>query len=348
MRAPRAQLQLHLPLLALAFRPASAVRVGAACRAYRASAAAGGSTGGAPTTAATSRRTTTPRASEADAPVESTNFIRNIIKNDLASGKHASITTRFPPEPNGYLHLGHAKSICVNFGLGAEFDGVTYMRFDDTNPEKEEQEYVDSIQRDVKWLGFDWGDKLSFASNYFDQFYEYALTLIRDGRAYVDELSPEEMREYRGSLTSPGKNSPYRERPAAESEKLFTEMAQGVHPDGSMILRLKVRDCAILVHPAQFCAIILTPPSPPPTQDRHGVAKPQPPRPANLPDQARRRPPDDGRQVEGVPDVRLRALGDRRPRRDHPLPLHARVRGPPRALRFCDRRAPRAVDAAPD
>ena len=260
MRAPRAQLQLHLPLLALAFRPAASVRVGAACRAYRASAAAGGSTGGAPTTAATPRRTTTPRASEADAPVESTNFIRNIIKNDLASGKHASITTRFPPEPNGYLHLGHAKSICVNFGLGAEFDGVTYMRFDDTNPEKEEQEYVDSIQRDVKWLGFDWGDKLSFASNYFDQFYEYALTLIRDGRAYVDELSPEEMREYRGSLTSPGKNSPYRERPAAESEKLFTEMAQGVHPDGSMILRLKVRDCAIL---AQFCAILLTPPPPP-------------------------------------------------------------------------------------
>ena len=253
MRAPRAQLQLHLPLLALAFRPANTVRVGAACRAYRASAAAGGSTGGTPTTAATPRRTTTPRASEADAPVESTNFIRNIIKNDLASGKHASITTRFPPEPNGYLHLGHAKSICVNFGLGAEFDGVTYMRFDDTNPEKEEQEYVDSIQRDVKWLGFDWGDKLSFASNYFDQFYEYALTLIRDGRAYVDELSPEEMREYRGSLTSPGKNSPYRERPAAESEKLFVEMAQGLHPDGSMILRLKVRDCAIL---AQFCAIL--------------------------------------------------------------------------------------------
>ena len=255
MRAPRAQLQLGLglPLLALAFRPAASVRVGAACRAYRASGAASGSTGGAPTTAATPRRTTTPRASEADAPVESTNFIRNIIKNDLASGKHASITTRFPPEPNGYLHLGHAKSICVNFGLGAEFDGVTYMRFDDTNPEKEEQEYVDSIQRDVKWLGFDWGDKLSFASNYFDQFYEYALTLIRDGRAYVDELSPEEMREYRGSLTSPGKNSPYRERPAAESEKLFTEMAQGVHPDGSMILRLKVRDCAIL---AQFCAIL--------------------------------------------------------------------------------------------
>ena len=167
------------------------------------------------------------------------------------------------------MHLGHAKSICVNFGLGAEFDGVTYMRFDDTNPEKEEQEYVDSIQRDVKWLGFDWGDKLSFASNYFDQFYEYALTLIRDGRAYVDELSPEEMREYRGSLTSPGKNSPYRERPAAESEKLFTEMAQGVHPDGSMILRLKVRVCAILAqfwrNSAQFCAMILTPPSPPPT-----------------------------------------------------------------------------------
>ena len=178
--------------------------------------------------------------------MERTNFISNIMREDIASGKHTNIVTRFPPEPNGYLHIGHAKSICVNFGLGAEFDGVTYMRFDDTNPEKEEQEYVDSIQRDVKWLGFDWGDKLSFASNYFDQFYEYALTLIRDGRAYVDELSPEEMREYRGSLTSPGKNSPYRERPAAESEKLFTEMAQGVHPDGSMILRLKVRVCAIL------------------------------------------------------------------------------------------------------
>ena len=159
--------------------------------------------------------------------MERSNFLSNIMRRDLESGKHEQIRTRFPPEPNGYLHIGHAKSICVNFGLGAEFDGVTYMRFDDTNPEKEEQEYVDSIQRDVKWLGFDWGEKLTFASNYFDQFYEYALGLIRDGRAYVDELSPEQMREYRGSLTEKGKDSPYRERPIEESERLFTEMAAG-------------------------------------------------------------------------------------------------------------------------
>ena len=174
--------------------------------------------------------------------MERSNFISNIMRADLESGKHTQVVTRFPPEPNGYLHIGHAKSICVNFGLGEQFGGLTYMRFDDTNPEKEEQEYVDGILRDVKWLGFDWkaDERQTYASNYFDKFYEYALQLIDEGKAYVDSLSAEEMREYRGTLTKPGKDSPYRTRSVEENRKLFESMAAGEVPDGEMVLRVKI------------------------------------------------------------------------------------------------------------
>ena len=139
-------------------------------------------------------------------------FIRTIIEDDLKSGKHTKIHTRFPPEPNGYLHIGHAKSICLNFGLAYVYDGLCNLRFDDTNPEKENQEYVDSIKEDVQWLGFKWADEPRYASDYFDQLFDFAVGLIQDGKAYVDDLTPEEMREYRGTLTEAGKNSPYRER----------------------------------------------------------------------------------------------------------------------------------------
>lgn len=164
------------------------------------------------------------------------------MKEDLKSGKHSGIVTRFPPEPNGYLHIGHAKSICVNFGLGEEFSGITYMRFDDTNPAKEKQEYIDGIQEDVRWLGFDWGSdkRLTFASDYFDQFHDYAVQLIRKGLAYVDSLDAEQMREYRGTLTKPGKDSPYRTRTVEENEALFAAMTAGEMEDGEAVLRLKI------------------------------------------------------------------------------------------------------------
>ena len=169
------------------------------------------------------------------------NFIRNIIMEDLKAGKHAGrVLTRFPPEPNGYLHVGHAKSICLNFGLALEFGGRCNLRFDDTNPTKEEVEYVESIKEDVRWLGFDWGDRLFFASDYFQQLYDYALHLIRTGHAYVDDLSAEEIREYRGTLTRPGKNSPYRDRPQAENLDLFQRMRAGEFPDGTRVLRAKI------------------------------------------------------------------------------------------------------------
>lgn len=167
-------------------------------------------------------------------------FIRNIIDADLADGKHSAIRTRFPPEPNGYLHIGHAKSICLNFGLAYVYDGLCNLRFDDTNPEKENQEYVDAIQEDVRWLGFEWSGEPRYASDYFEQLFEYAVGLIKDGKAYVDDLSAEEMREYRGTLTEPGKNSPYRERSVAENLDLFLRMKNGEFPDGSKTLRLKI------------------------------------------------------------------------------------------------------------
>ncbi|BCB97176.1 glutamine--tRNA ligase [Dissulfurispira thermophila] len=172
---------------------------------------------------------------------QASNFIRNIVQEDVASGKYGGkVITRFPPEPNGYLHIGHAKSICLNFGLAAEFGGYCNLRFDDTNPSKEEQEYVDSIIEDVRWLGFDWGDGLYYASDYFEQMYEWAIQLIKMGKAYVCDLSAEEIREYRGTLTEPGKESPYRSRSVEENLNLFERMRNGEFPDGSKTLRAKI------------------------------------------------------------------------------------------------------------
>ena len=167
-------------------------------------------------------------------------FIRQIIFEDLESGKHDEIVTRFPPEPNGYLHIGHVMSICLNFGVGEENDGRTFLRYDDTNPGKEKQEYVDAIERDVHWLGFDWGDRLTHASDYFGRLYESAEKLIELGVAYVDDLSAEEIREYRGTLTEPGKNSPYRDRSIEENLDLFRRMRAGEFEDGTHVLRARI------------------------------------------------------------------------------------------------------------
>ncbi|PSJ38164.1 glutamine--tRNA ligase [Zobellella taiwanensis] len=168
------------------------------------------------------------------------NFIRQIIDEDLASGKHSAVQTRFPPEPNGYLHIGHAKSICLNFGIAADYQGRCNLRFDDTNPEKESVEYVESIKRDVQWLGFNWSGDVHYSSDYFEQLYGFAVELIEKGLAYVDELSPEQIREYRGTLTSPGRNSPYRDRPVAENLELFARMRKGEFAEGSACLRAKI------------------------------------------------------------------------------------------------------------
>jgi len=167
-------------------------------------------------------------------------FIRDIVAADLASGKHKSVVTRFPPEPNGYLHLGHAKSICLNFGIAEEFGGRCHLRFDDTNPAKEEQEFIDAIQRDVRWLGFDWGEHLHFASDYFEQLYAWAQDLIRAGKAYVDDQSPDEIRLTRGTLTEAGQNSPFRDRLVEENLDLFARMRAGEFPNGARVLRAKI------------------------------------------------------------------------------------------------------------
>ncbi|MBE2896180.1 glutamine--tRNA ligase [Pasteurellaceae bacterium HPA106] len=168
------------------------------------------------------------------------NFIRHIIDEDLAEGKVNTIHTRFPPEPNGYLHIGHAKSICLNFGIAQDYQGLCNLRFDDTNPVKEDVEYVDSIKQDVQWLGFDWAGEVRYASDYFDQLHGYAIELIEKGLAYVDELSPDEIREYRGTLTEPGKNSPYRDRSVAENLALFEKMRNGEFAEGKACLRAKI------------------------------------------------------------------------------------------------------------
>lgn len=178
-------------------------------------------------------------APEPNPAPEKNDFIRQIVRDDLASGKHSRIRTRFPPEPNGYLHIGHAKSICLNFGIGREFGGLVNLRFDDTNPSKEDMEFVESIQEDVRWLGFEW-DELRHASDYFEVFYRSAVKLIEDGKAYVCDLSAEEVREYRGTLTQPGRPSPYRERPVAENLDLFRRMRAGEFADGSRTLRAKI------------------------------------------------------------------------------------------------------------
>ena len=170
----------------------------------------------------------------------SRNFIENIIDKDLEEGKYTKIVTRFPPEPNGYLHIGHAKSILLNYGLACEYNGQFNLRFDDTNPTKEKEEFVDSIIEDVKWLGADFRGEVLYASNYFDQMYEAAIKLINKGKAYVDDLSAEEIREYRGTLTEPGKNSPFRDRSIEENLQLFEDMKAGKFEDGSKVLRAKI------------------------------------------------------------------------------------------------------------
>ncbi len=175
----------------------------------------------------------------AEAPV-SKNFIELIIDKDIAEGKCKKVITRFPPEPNGYLHIGHAKSILLNYGLAKKYGGQFNMRFDDTNPTKEKMEFVENIAKDVKWVGGDFGDRIFFASNYFDAMYEAAVKLIKKGKAYVCELTAEQIREYRGTLTEPGKNSPYRDRPIEESLELFEKMKNGEYPDGSLVLRAKI------------------------------------------------------------------------------------------------------------
>ena len=171
---------------------------------------------------------------------ENKNFIELEIDKDLAEGRYDHVQTRFPPEPNGYLHIGHAKSILLNYGLAKEYGGKFNLRFDDTNPTKEKSEFVESIKEDVRWLGADYEDRLFFASNYFDEMYEIALKLIRKGKAYVSDLTADEMREYRGTLTEPGKNDPMRERSVEENLKLFTEMKEGKFADGEKTLRAKI------------------------------------------------------------------------------------------------------------
>ena len=168
------------------------------------------------------------------------NFIEQIIDQDLAEGRFDRVHTRFPPEPNGYLHIGHAKSICLNFGLAAKYGGLCNLRFDDTNPLTEETEYVEAIKQDVRWLGFDWGERLYFASDYFEQMYQYAVELIKKGKAYVCDLTPEQIREYRGTLTEPGRESPYRNRSVEENLELFERMRAGEFPDGSRTLRARI------------------------------------------------------------------------------------------------------------
>jgi len=179
-------------------------------------------------------------ASEATVAEAGRDFIRDIVHADLAAKRHTTVVTRFPPEPNGYLHIGHAKSICLNFGLAEEFNGRCHLRFDDTNPVKEEQEYIDAIKRDVHWLGFDWGEHLFHASDYFEQLYAWAEHLIQAGKAYVDDQSPTEMRATRGTLTEPGRNSPFRDRSVEENLDLFRRMRAGEFPNGARVLRAKI------------------------------------------------------------------------------------------------------------
>ncbi len=179
-------------------------------------------------------------STETPAAPERSDFIREIVAADLRDGRHTAIVTRFPPEPNGYLHIGHAKSICLNFGIAREFGGRCHLRFDDTNPTKEEQEYIDAIEADVRWLGFDWGEHLHHASDYFEQLFAWAVHLVRAGKAYVDDLSADEIREHRGTLTEPGRSSPWRDRPIEESLDLLARMRAGEFSDGARVLRARI------------------------------------------------------------------------------------------------------------
>src|ERR1051326_4312900 len=187
-------------------------------------------------------------AAAPEAGASPSNFIRDIIVEDLKTGRYDRVHTRFPPEPNGYLHIGHAKAICISFGLAAEFGGKTNLRFDDTNPSKEDTEYVESIIEDVRWMGFDWEDRLFYASDYFDQLYEWAVQLIKSGKAYVDDLSADEIRQYRGTLTAPGKESPYRNRSVEENLQLFARMRAGEFDDGARVLRAKIDMASPNIH----------------------------------------------------------------------------------------------------
>jgi glutaminyl-tRNA synthetase len=191
----------------------------------------------------------------------SNNFIHDAIAEDLHAGRFDRVQTRFPPEPNGYLHIGHAKAICIDFGLAEAFGGKCSLRFDDTNPVKEDVEYVDAIKEDIHWLGFDWQDREFYASDYFDQLYEFALKLIESGKAYVDDLSADQIREYRGTLTEPGKESPYRNRSVAENLDLFKRMRAGEFPEGSRVLRAKIDMAAnnINLRDPTMYRILLTP-----------------------------------------------------------------------------------------
>ncbi len=239
--------------------------------------------------------------------ITSRNFIEQIIDADRAAGKNGGrVHTRFPPEPNGYLHIGHAKSICLNFGLAQEYGGKFNLRFDDTNPTKEEQEYVDSIIDDVRWLGGDWEDRLFYASDYFQQLYDWAIQLIKDGKAYVCDLTADEVREHRGTLSEPGKNSPYRDRTRRGEPR-------PVRADGEGRVSRRRPHAA--------------------GEDRHGVAQHQHARPGDVPHQARVASPL-GRQVVHLPVVRLHARPERFDRRHHALDLHAGVRKPPPAVRL--------------
>ena len=242
-----------------------------------------------------------------DAPA--LNFIQDIIEEHNKTGRFGGkVHTRFPPEPNGYLHIGHAKSICLNYGLAVKYGGKFNLRYDDTNPTTEEQEYVDSIRDDVRWLGADWEGREFYASDYFDQLYDWAEKLIREGKAYVDDLPAEEIAKYRGDIKG-GKNSPFRDRPVEENLDLFRRMKAGEFPEGS-------------AHPAG--------------EDRHEPPELPPARSDHVPDHAREAPPH-RRQVVHLPDVRLRPRRVGLDRGHHALDLHAGVRDPPPALRLVRR-----------
>ena len=231
-----------------------------------------------------------------ETPEARSDFVRRIVAEDNESGKYdGRVHTRFPPEPNGYLHIGHAKSICLNFGVAAENGGMCNLRFDDTNPATEDTEFVNAMKADIQWLGFDWSDRELYASDYFEQLYEMAMKLIKSGKAYVDSLSPDEIREYRGTLTEPGRESPHRGRSPEESLYLFERMRAGEFEEGSHVLRAKI-----------------------------DMASPN----INMRDPViyrvrRSAPPQDGRRLGRVSDVRLRARPFRLDRGHYPLHLHA-------------------------
>lgn len=239
----------------------------------------------------------------ADSTNLNSNFITDFIDEDLANGVNTRVQTRFPPEPNGYLHIGHAKAICIDFSIAEKYGGICNLRLDDTNPSKEDVEYVDAIKEDIEWLGYKWNE-VYYASSYFDFLYECAIKLIKEGKAYVCDLSPDEIREYRGTLTEPGKNSPYRDRSVEENLDLFRRMTEGEFANGEKGAS---------------------------RQDRHGEPKYQYARPRHLQNSARL-PSSDGRQVVRLSDVRFRASPLRRCGESHLLPVLARVRESQAAL----------------